>query len=92
MTVRDNVARVDEAGTVRQCRAGAGADRPRRASANVLAAELSLAEQRRLEIARALARAPQLLLMDEPTAGLSPQETDEMVGLLARERSAGTGG
>jgi len=36
---------------------------------NVLAAELSLAEQRRLEIARALARRSRLMLMDEPTAG-----------------------
>jgi ABC-type branched-subunit amino acid transport system ATPase component len=49
---------------------------------DVLASELSLAEQRRLEMARALARAPRLMLMDEPTAGLSPQETDEMVALI----------
>jgi len=49
---------------------------------HVTASELSLAEQRRLEIARALARAPRLILMDEPTAGLSPQETDEMVALI----------
>ena len=49
---------------------------------NVLAAELSLGEQRRLEVARALAHAPDLLLMDEPTAGLNPEETDEMVALI----------
>jgi ABC-type branched-subunit amino acid transport system ATPase component len=49
---------------------------------DVLAAELPLAEQRRLEIARALAHAPRLVLMDEPTAGLSAQETDEMVELI----------
>ncbi|KAB2913989.1 MAG: ATP-binding cassette domain-containing protein [Hyphomicrobiaceae bacterium] len=49
---------------------------------HVLAAELSLAEQRRLEVARALAREPQLILMDEPTAGLNPEETDEMVALI----------
>lgn len=49
---------------------------------DALAAELSLNEQRRLELARALARAPYLILMDEPTAGLNPQETDEMVSLI----------
>lgn len=49
---------------------------------NALAAELSLGEQRRLEVARALARSPHLVLMDEPTAGLNPEETDEMVALI----------
>jgi branched-chain amino acid transport system ATP-binding protein len=82
MTVGDNVARVDAAGaeeSVKQALELTGLNVRR----NVLAAELSLAEQRRLEIARALVRAPKLLLMDEPTSGLSPQETDEMIGLLA---------
>jgi len=47
-----------------------------------LAGELSIFEQRRLELARALARAPHLILMDEPTAGLSPEETDGMLALM----------
>jgi branched-chain amino acid transport system ATP-binding protein len=47
-----------------------------------LASELSIFEQRRLELARALAQAPHLILMDEPTAGLSPEETDGMVALI----------
>jgi ABC-type branched-subunit amino acid transport system ATPase component len=50
--------------------------------ANVLAAELSLHEQRRLEIARALARSPRLILMDEPTAGLNLGESEEMAALI----------
>ena len=42
--------------------------------------------QRRLEIARALASEPQLLLLDEPTAGMNPQETDEMMHFIRRLR------
>jgi len=50
------------------------------------AANLPYGDQRRLEIARALALRPQLLLLDEPTAGMNPQETDEMIQLIRRLR------
>jgi ABC-type branched-subunit amino acid transport system ATPase component len=53
------------------------------AKSNLLAGELALDEQRRLEIARAVARSPRLVLMDEPTAGLNPEETDALVQLVA---------
>ncbi|MEP7293672.1 MAG: ABC transporter ATP-binding protein [Chloroflexota bacterium] len=42
--------------------------------------------QRRLEIARALASEPKLLLLDEPTAGMNPQETEDMMHLIRRLR------
>lgn len=51
------------------------------------ARNLPYGDQRRLEIARALAAKPTLLLLDEPTAGMNPQETHAMTGLIGRLRS-----
>ncbi|MDA4112143.1 MAG: ATP-binding cassette domain-containing protein, partial [Thaumarchaeota archaeon] len=48
------------------------------------AAELSLAEQRRLELARAMATRPKLLLLDEVMAGLNPSEISDTLDLLRR--------
>ncbi len=50
---------------------------------------LAYGEQRRLEIARALAQEPQLLLMDEPAAGLNPRETEDLMALLEELRGLG---
>lgn len=51
-----------------------------------LARNLPYGAQRRLEIARALANKPRLLLLDEPTAGMNPQETDEMTRFIKNLR------
>lgn len=51
-----------------------------------LATNLPYGDQRRLEIARALASKPQLLLLDEPTAGMNPKETAETTDFIRRLR------
>jgi branched-chain amino acid transport system ATP-binding protein len=51
-----------------------------------LAAGLSYADRRRLEIARAMATEPKLLLLDEPAAGMNPRETEGLTALIARLR------
>ena len=56
------------------------------ARANDMSKNLPYGDQRRLEIARALATSPKLLLLDEPTAGMNPQETAALTRLIRRIR------
>jgi len=56
---------------------------------DILAANLTIADRKRLEIAKALATEPKLLLLDEVMAGLRPNEVDEMVDILKNLRSRG---
>jgi branched-chain amino acid transport system ATP-binding protein len=51
-----------------------------------MSVNLSYGDQRRLEIARALASDPKLLLLDEPTAGMNPQESANLTGFMRRLR------
>jgi len=53
----------------------------------VVGRNLSYGDQRRLEVARALATQPKLLLLDEPTAGMNPQETAEFTAFVGRLRT-----
>ncbi len=57
-----------------------------RGKGDMMAMNLPYGGQRRLEIARALASKPKLLLLDEPTAGMNPSETQEMVHFIRRLR------
>jgi branched-chain amino acid transport system ATP-binding protein len=56
---------------------------------DVRAGNLTIADRKRLEIARALATRPKLLLLDEVMAGLRPTEVDEMVAIIKRLREGG---
>ena len=53
---------------------------------SLIAKELSYGDQRRLEVARALGTEPKLLLLDEPTAGMNPQETADFTAFVERLR------
>ena len=59
-------------------------------AAGLRAAVLSYGDARRLEIARAMAARPRLLLLDEPAAGLNPSETTALAALIRTIRAAGT--
>ena len=59
-------------------------------AAGLRAAALSYGDARRLEIARAMAARPRLLLLDEPAAGLNPSETTALAALIRTIRAAGT--
>ncbi|MCA9267348.1 MAG: ABC transporter ATP-binding protein, partial [Planctomycetales bacterium] len=56
---------------------------------NMLAKNLPYGAQRRLEIARALATKPRVLLLDEPAAGMNPSESDELNGLIRDIKAQG---
>lgn len=58
-------------------------------SANDLADNLAYGDQRRLEISRALATHPDLLLLDEPAAGMNPHETEALMELIGKIRATG---
>ena len=96
-TTEDNVALAVQAHAghsfrfVRAARAEAALREPARAAlarvglqhrANVVAADLSHGEQRQLEIAMAIATKPTVLLLDEPMAGMGPEESARMIEVL----------
>jgi len=86
--LRDARTRAEEAASVRRARelldyVGIGAHR------DALATHLSYGDQRRLEIARALATDPKLLALDEPAAGMNASETVRLQELLQRIRADG---
>jgi branched-chain amino acid transport system ATP-binding protein len=54
-----------------------------------IARSMAYGDQRRLEIARALATEPQLLMLDEPAAGMNPQESRDLMDLIRRIRDSG---
>jgi branched-chain amino acid transport system ATP-binding protein len=59
-----------------------------RGRGDVLASNLAYGEQRRLEVGRALAGRPKLLMLDEPTAGMNPRETSDMMAFIQQVRQS----
>jgi branched-chain amino acid transport system ATP-binding protein len=98
MTVLENVQVAAHFGRKNLTRTAAACDYARQVlawvgldhQADTPAANTSLGDQKRLELARALATDPELLLCDEICGGLSPKETGAMLGLLERIRQNGT--
>jgi branched-chain amino acid transport system ATP-binding protein len=78
--------RQEEETTVEQARELLDLVGLRRSVESSLAKNLPYGDQRRLEIARALASKPRLLLLDEPTAGMNPGETSQMTEFIGRLR------
>ncbi len=78
-TVREEAEAVEEARRLLRFVGLAG-------KGDLLAKNLPYGQQRRLEIARALASKPKMLLLDEPTAGMNPAETAEMTAFIRRLR------
>jgi branched-chain amino acid transport system ATP-binding protein len=78
-TVREEEAAVEESRRLLQYVGLAG-------RGDLLAKNLAYGDQRRLEIARALASKPKVLLLDEPTAGMNPRETQDTTDLIRRLR------
>jgi branched-chain amino acid transport system ATP-binding protein len=78
-TMREEEAAVEESKRLLQYVGLAG-------RGDLLAKNLAYGDQRRLEIARALASQPKLLLLDEPTAGMNPRETQDTTDLIRRLR------
>jgi branched-chain amino acid transport system ATP-binding protein len=94
MTVEDNVLvgallRTKSVDRAREAATRALAFVGMKARGNALAGAITVAEQRRLEVARALATEPRLLLLDEVMAGLNPTEVREAVDLVLRIRDHG---
>jgi branched-chain amino acid transport system permease protein len=90
-TVRENVAVVAERSGALEEVDGLLEDLELMGLKDRLAGQLSVGEGKRLELARALAFKPTMLLLDEPTAGLTPHAAERLAGLIERERRRGAG-